>query len=333
MKAARGTRFRTAPLTSVGHGMPAHDVLDMTAEVAVGVTTSVSDDDGIVSTRQVARLVVLLFLGAMSTAPVDATQGRHEMFRLDKEAELFAREMAAEAGYVLNWVDLWFNKTENRKRRTNREYQLVVDIGNMEFGKLITKPGSTKVQRLYETTLEGKTKHNTTLEVSEYKQVAKSSSLETFKGFESNSTCTIEGGIPGFVKISAGWGLEVILHKVKTEVDVTKEDVSLAVNITVPPKRRVTVTWLATTVETQLPWTVKVKVRGHFVADFKGAYNGGHQRVYSVADMAPHFDELTRTGEHEVTYTASGILRDVKATRLEVRVKEEKINRGKEGRN
>lgn len=52
----------------------------------------------------------------------------HEIFNLDKEATLFAKQMALESGYVLNWVDLWYNRSENRKQRLNREYENFVPL-------------------------------------------------------------------------------------------------------------------------------------------------------------------------------------------------------------
>lgn len=251
---------------------------------------------------------------------------------MDEAIWLFAKEKASEEQYIVDWVDPWFNNTHNRQRRVNRGYQVSVVMGDMVLGRPEPKPGTTKVQNLYETTFDGKTKQASNLEISETKDVIKTSSVETFKGFESNSTTTIEGGLPGILKVSAGWGIEVIIHRVKTDVTASKEYLSLVVNITVPPKKKVTVRWMVTTMETHIPWTVNVKLRGKFVVEYKGAYDTGrHERIYSITDLVPYFkDELRATGvEDEAEYTAQGMLKDLKAEKVEVRVKEEKLRRKK----
>lgn len=77
--------------------------------------------------------------------------------------------------------------------------------------------------------------------------------------------------------------------------------------------------------ETHIPWTVKVTVRGKFVVQFRGTHNGRHQRIYSITDLAKYLEELKITGEDEVQYIASGVLKDLKAEKLDVRVQEESI--------
>lgn len=76
------------------------------------------------------------------------------------------------------------------------------------------------------------------------------------------------------------------------------------------------------------PWEVKVTVRGHFIVSLKGIYSGrgDHERIISITDMAKWFPELEITGEDEVVYTATGVLKDVKAEKVELRVKEENLN-------
>lgn len=68
-----------------------------------------------------------------------------------------------------------------------------------------------------------------------------------------------------------------------------------------------------------------MKIRGQFVVDFKDSNEGPHQRVYTVTDLVEYYPELKKTGEQEVEYTASGVLKDDKADKLTVRIKEESI--------
>lgn len=284
------------------------------------------DSECLLPTRCAARLVVLFILGLMTTAPEDAVAHRQHMLQLDKDVLLFAKEKAAEMQGVVDWCDIWFNHTENRKRRLNRAYQAQVEIGEMEFGTPQIRPESTKVETLYHTIFDGSTRSTSLMEITQTKSVTNTNTVETFWGFESNSTSTIEAGIPLILKVRAGYGLEVIIHKVKTELSSTTEEVSLAINVTVPSRKRVKVTWLVTKVTTDIPWTVKVKVRGHFVVEYKDSNKGRHQQVYSVADLAEHIPELKKTGEDEVEYTASGVLKDEKADKLTAEVREEAIN-------
>lgn len=293
--------------------------LDMAPNVAD------SSNECMLSTWCAARLAILFFLGLMTTAPADAAAQSQHMFKFDKDVGLFAIEKAKENQGIVNWYDLWYNRTENLKRRMNRAFQLQVEIGDMEFGTPQVQPESTKVERLYEATFEGNTRSSSLMEITQTKTVSESSSLETFYGFESNSTSTIEAGIPLILKVRAGYGIEFIIHKVKTEVSETTEEVSLAINVTIPSKKRVTVQWLATKVTTIIPWTVKVKIRGQFVVDFKDSNVGPHQRVYTVTDLVEYFPELKKTGEGEVEYTASGVLKEDKADKLTVKIKEESI--------
>lgn len=293
--------------------------LDMAPNVAD------SSNECMLSTWCAARLAVLFFLELMTTAPGDAAVQSQHMFKFDKDVGLFAIEKAKRNQGIVNWYDLWYNRTENLKRRMNRAFQLQVEIGDMEFGTPQVQPESTKVERLYEATFEGNTRSSSLMEITQTKTVSESSSLETFYGFESNSTSTIEAGIPLILKVRAGYGIEFIIHKVKTEVSETTEEVSLAINVTIPSKKRVTVQWLATKVTTIIPWTVKVKIRGQFVVDFKDSNKGPHQQVYTVTDLVEYFPELKKTGEGEIEYTASGVLKEDKADKLTVKIKEESI--------
>lgn len=72
----------------------------------------------------------------------------------------------------------------------------------MEFGPPQVVPESTKVERLYEATFEGNTRSSSLMEITQTKKVHESSTLETFYGFESNSTSTIEAGIPLILKVT-----------------------------------------------------------------------------------------------------------------------------------
>ncbi|XP_077537347.1 uncharacterized protein LOC144149583 [Haemaphysalis longicornis] len=300
-------------------------------KLACSIVESVGGKARLLRTLCVTELATVCLLGVIMTPLVKASSlsRQREIFRLDADAELFAKEMASQNHYILDWFDLWYNHTKNLKHRTNRGYQLSVVMGNMELGEPAVQMDTAKVATLYENSFENNHRQASTMEISETKQVTKSSILETFHGFESNSTTTIEGGIPGFLKVSAGWGIEVIIHKVKTEVSSTTQQVSLSLNVTIPPKTRVNVRWIVTTTETHIPWTVKVTVRGKFVVQFRGTHNGQHQRIYSITDMARYLPELEVTGEDEVQYTASGVLKDLKAEKLDVRVREESIGRKK----
>lgn len=72
----------------------------------------------------------------------------------------------------------------------------------MEFGTPEIKPESTKVEHLYEATFEGRTRSSSLMEIIQFKKITKSNTLETFWGFESNSTSTIEAGIPLIFKVT-----------------------------------------------------------------------------------------------------------------------------------
>lgn len=276
-----------------------------------------------------AELGILFFIGLTTTSSADAVARRPHFLKFDHDVLLFAKEKAREKQGVVDWCDLWFNHTENRKRRLNRAFQAQVEIGDMEFGTPQIKPESIKVEHLYEATFEGSTRSSSLMEIIQTKKIIKSNTLETFWGFESNSTSTIEAGIPLILKMAFGYGLEVIIHKVKTEVSSTTEEVSLAMNVTIPPRKRVKVTWLATKVTTEVPWTVKVKISGQFVVEFKDSNVGRHQQVFSVADLPEYFPELKKIGEDTIEYISKGVLSFEQADKLTVKVREESASQGK----
>ncbi|XP_077536602.1 uncharacterized protein LOC144148952 [Haemaphysalis longicornis] len=283
----------------------------------------------ILSTWCAPRLGLLFFIGLTTTLPADAIARRQQLLRFDHDVGLFAQEKAREKQGIMDWCDLWFNHTENRKRGLNRAFQAQVEIGDMEFGTPQIKPESIKVEHLYEATFEGGTRSSSLMEITQTKKITKSNTLETFWGFESNSTSTIEAGIPLILKITFGYGLEVIIHKVKTEVSRTTEEVSLAMNVTIPPRKIVKVTWLATKVTTDVPWTVKVKISGHFVVEFKDSNVGRHQQVFSVGDLPDYFPELKKIDKDTVEYISKGVLSIEQADKLTVKVREEPVSQGK----
>lgn len=76
-----------------------------------------------------------------------------------------------------------------------------------------------------------------------------------------------------------------------------------------------------------IPWTVKVKISGQFVVEFKDSNVGRHQQVFSVADLPEYFPELKKIGEDTIEYISKGVLSIEQADKLTVKVREESIGR------
>lgn len=78
-----------------------------------------------------------------------------------------------------------------------------------------------------------------------------------------------------------------------------------------------------------VPWTVKVKISGHFVVEFKDSNVGRHQQVFSVGDLPDYFPELKKIDKDTVEYISKGVLSIEQADKLTVKVREESVSQGK----
>ncbi|KAG0435399.1 hypothetical protein HPB47_018512 [Ixodes persulcatus] len=188
-------------------------------------------------------------------------------------------------------------------------FKVRVTASNFEFGEPIGE--HTRPTEVFTTTYTNEQETDAIHTVTHTYLNTESSSIKLEKGFESQYKTSIQVGVPGIFSAGGEFSFQYTLNKTTYDTKSKTETLSIEVQVAVPRKKTVQVTWYVTNKVMDFPWTATVTVRGWFAFWLDNRVNGHHLWFHPVSALAYIDNNLTAVDSHTVTFEASGFFRKI----------------------
>ncbi|XP_042143730.1 uncharacterized protein LOC115325933 [Ixodes scapularis] len=231
------------------------------------------------------------------------------VFNLESVVKNYVDDYAAKRQTTAWFYDMWAQHPQLQERGVYKRYQVRVTASNFEFGEAIGE--HTRPTEVFTTTYTNEQKTDAIHTVKQTYLNTEFSTIKLERGFESKYKTSINVGVPGIVSAGGGFSFDYTLNKTTSDTKSKTETLSIELQVAVPSKKTVQVTWYVTNKVVDFPWTATVYVRGWFAFWLNHPVNNHRLWFFPVSVLANIDKNLTVVDSLTVTFEASGFFRKI----------------------